>query len=86
MYKLLDFKNNSNSLKLEKVKAIAKLINLNSITSREKNILNIEANQIITKIISEELVFNPKGSYLGKSSYYSRLRNTVSLLDAISTI
>lgn len=84
MYKLLDFTTNNNSLNLEKVKVIAKLIKIKSISSWEIKLLEKESKNIIDKIISEELVFNPKGSYLGKSSYYSRFRNTVSLLEAVS--
>ena len=86
MFKLINFKNINNSINLEKVKVIAKLFNLKQITKIEKNNLKTEAKKIIDKIISEELVFNPKWAYLGKSDYYSRLQNTVSLLDAISII
>jgi hypothetical protein len=86
MYKLLDFKNSYNSLNLEKSKIIAKLLRLNQINSSEKKILEQEAINIVNKIISEELVFNPKWAYLGKSDYYSRFRNTVSLLETISII
>jgi hypothetical protein len=60
MYKLLDFKNSYNSLNLEKSKIIAKLLRLNQINSSEKKILEQEAINIVNKIISEELVFNPK--------------------------
>jgi hypothetical protein len=60
MYKLIDFKTNNSSLKLEKAKVIAKLLNIKAISSREKKVLELEAKQIIDKIISEELVFNPR--------------------------
>jgi len=60
MYKLLDFSKINNSLNLEKVKVIAKLINLEEISKTEKKLLEKEAKKIIDKIISEELVFNPK--------------------------
>jgi len=60
MWKLLNFNDSYNSLELEKVKVIAKLLKLNQITDKEKNILEIKANNIINKIINEELVFNPK--------------------------
>jgi Asp-tRNA(Asn)/Glu-tRNA(Gln) amidotransferase C subunit len=60
MYKLLDFKNNSNSLKLEKVKAIAKLIKIKYISKEERSNLKKQAKKIIDKMINEELVFNPK--------------------------
>ena len=83
MYKLLD---SSKSPNLEKVKVIAKLINLKEITKVEKKLLLKQAEKIINKIISEELVFNPKWAFLGKTKYYSRFRNTVSVLEAVSTI
>jgi len=86
MYKLLDFYKINNSLNLEKVKLIAKLTRLKDIQKEEKDNLLKEAEKIVNKIISEELVFNPKGSYLWKTNYYSRFRNTVSLLEAISII
>ena len=86
MYKLLDFSKINNSLNLEKVKVIAKLINLEEISKIEKKLLEKQAKKIIDKIISEELVFNPKWAFLGKTRYYSRFRNTVSVLEAISTI
>jgi len=60
MYKLLDFSKINNSLNLEKVKVIAKLINLEEISKIEKKLLEKQAKKIIDKIISEELVFNPK--------------------------
>ena len=86
MYKLIDFsKINSFDVKLEKVKVIAKLLKSKSIklwkTSLEK-----ESKKIIDKIISENLVFNPKWAFVWKSKYYLRFENTVSLLEAISTI
>jgi tRNA(Ser,Leu) C12 N-acetylase TAN1 len=64
MYKLLDFSKINNSLNLEKVKVIAKLINIADISKSEKDELQKEAEKIVNKIINEELVFNPKGSYL----------------------
>jgi hypothetical protein len=64
MYKLLDLSKNNNSLNLEKVKLIAKLTRLKDIPKEEKDNLLKEAEKIVNKIISEELVFNPKGSYL----------------------
>ncbi|MEA3387602.1 MAG: hypothetical protein U9Q66_04445 [Patescibacteria group bacterium] len=82
----MNFKNTYNSLQLEKVKVIAKLLKIKQITATEKLALEKEAKAIVDKIIGEELVFNPKGAYLGQSSYYSRFRNTVSLLDAVSTV
>ena len=86
MYKLINFNNINNSIQIEKVKVIAKLINLKQITKQEKIDLEKEAKKIIDNIISEELVFNPKWAYLGKNDIYSRLKNTTSLLEAISII
>ncbi len=87
MWKLLEIdKTYSNTVKLEKVKLISQLLKVQEINKDERSELEKEAKQIVDKIISEELVFNPRGAFIGKTSYYSAFRNTVSLLEAVSTI
>jgi hypothetical protein len=40
----------------------------------------------ITKVINNELVYNPRWAYIGKSSEYTRVENTAMLLKAISIL
>lgn len=86
MWKLINLNNKNNSTELEKAKVIGKLLKVEQITNEEKEILEKQAKDIVDKILNEELVFNPKWAYLWQSSYYSRFRNTVSLLDAVSQV
>jgi len=86
MWKLLDFKNLNNSSQLEKAKLISSLLKLTWLSPQEKEILSSQAQEILTKILNEELVFNPKWAYLWKNDYYSRLENTSLLLEVVSEI
>lgn len=86
MWKLIDDNSNVNSIRLSKAKLLAKLLNVKWITTEEKTKLKQQSIDIVNKILTEELVFNPKWSYIGKDDYYSRITNTSKLLEIISIL
>ncbi len=59
---------------------------INNIVVWENEKYKIKAKDILNEIINNDLVFNPRGAYIGKTDWYSRIINTSLLLRAISVI
>lgn len=86
MYKLLDLKNEDTSSQLKKSIVIANLLKIKSLNETEKNTLKSEIDKSINKVINDDLVYNPRWAYIGKSSSYSRIENTSMLLKILSIL
>ncbi len=84
MFKLLDFKNSSSSTLLKKAKVIALLNQVKSILTSQKQWLTTEGIEALKKVQNEELVFNPRWAYIGRSELYSRVQNTALFLETIT--
>ncbi|MFA5917809.1 MAG: MG2 domain-containing protein [Candidatus Gracilibacteria bacterium] len=86
MYKLLTLKNVDNSTILKKAFVVANLLKIKNIAVEEKNLLKQEVLKDINNIINNELVYNPRGAYIGRTEEYSRIENTSLLLKVISVL
>lgn len=84
MFKLLDFKNSSSSILLKKAKVIVLVNQVKSILISQKQWLTNEGIEALKKVQNEELVFNPRWAYIGRSEWYSRVQNTALFLQDIS--
>jgi hypothetical protein len=62
MYKLLDFSKNTNSLM--EAELLSNLVNIKDLTNTEKSESLKKAKAIVDKILSNNLVFNPRGAYV----------------------
>lgn len=86
IYKMINVNENDISAILNESHIISKLLQSTSISSEEKNTLTNKVNKNISKILSEELVYNPKWAYIWKTSSYSRVQNTSLFLKIISNL
>jgi alpha-2-macroglobulin len=84
MYTLLDFKNPSVSTLLKKVKVIALLKDIPTLVTSQKEKLITEGQALLQTVQNEELVLNPKGAYIGRSTLYSRIQNTALFLENVA--
>lgn len=86
MFKLIDVKNNDISTKITKISVIAKLLNNKNIVAWDKKVLKEDAINIANSIINDYIVYNPRGAFIGKDSYNSRILNTTDFIGAISDL
>ncbi|EKE28080.1 MAG: hypothetical protein ACD_3C00105G0018 [uncultured bacterium (gcode 4)] len=84
MWKLLDFKTEELSTKVEKLAVIWKLLKNKSLSESEKKELENIWTQWWNNILSDYLVYNPRGAFLGKDEQYSRVKNTSEFIWALS--
>lgn len=82
MFKTLDLSKLNN---LSKADLISKISNISSLTNIEKDNLKKESQEITSKILSNELIFNPRWAFIS-ASYNSRVYNTAKLLEIIWNI
>lgn len=82
MFQTLDISKMNN---LARANLISKISNITSMVKMEREKLKKEATEIISKILSNELVFNPKWAFIS-ASYNSRIYNTTTLLEIIGNI
>lgn len=86
MYKLLEIKSDDTSSILKKAIITANLLNIKTLSAEDKTTLKNELKKDINKILNNELVYNPRGAYIWKSSNFTRLENTAMLLKVISLL
>ncbi|MDD2908711.1 MAG: MG2 domain-containing protein [Candidatus Gracilibacteria bacterium] len=86
MYKLIDTKNDELSFKINELSVISKLLNNKNISDKDKTTLKTEAISLTNKVIGEYIVYNPRGAFLGKDSFNSRILNTSEFIGAVSDI
>ncbi len=86
MYKLITLKSDDTTSILKKSIVVANLLKIKSLSEDEKTSLKAEVKKDITKVINNELVYNPRWAYIGKSSEFTRVENTSLLLKAISML
>ena len=84
MYKLLSFDKPDNLTQVNRVRVVAKLLRINSITKEEKSSLTAFANEQIKSIASNGLVYNPRGAFLGSAGEGTRLSATTRFLETLS--
>ncbi|MDD5769828.1 MAG: MG2 domain-containing protein [Candidatus Gracilibacteria bacterium] len=82
MFKTLNIEKLDN---LTKADLISKISNISSLSKTESDKLKKESQDIISKVLSNELVFNPRGAFIS-ASYNSRIYNTAKLLEIIGNI
>ncbi len=86
IYKLIDIKNNKLSSILNESILISKLIKINWISKEEKQTLEAKQKENINYILNDELVYNPKWAYIGKTSDSTRLENTSLFLEILLSL
>lgn len=86
MFKLIDTKNEDVSMKINKISIIAKLLNNKNIVEWDKKKLKENWIEMANQVINDFIVYNPRGAFIGKDSYNSRLLNTTDFIGAISDI
>lgn len=86
MYKLLSFEKTVNITTVNRIRVIAKLLRINAITKEEKEFLQKTADEQIKAMASNNLVFNPRGAFLGNSDVASRLETTARFIEALSLL
>lgn len=86
MYKLLDIKLDDTTSILKKSIVVANLLKIKSLSEQEKTALKEEVKNDITKIINNELVYNPRWAYIWKTAQFTRVENTSLLLKVISLL
>ncbi len=80
MYKILPEENISKSLQLD---IMSKMLSISSLWVNEKSHLEDKIITWVNQLISNELVFNPRGAFLSTSNY-SRVQNTAKFLEIIA--
>lgn len=80
MYKILDLSKYENSL--SKAILLSKLANIKDITKEEKEQLKKDAILIVNKILSNDLVFNPKWAFIMWNTW-DRILNNAYILEII---
>lgn len=73
-----------NLTQVNRVRVLAKLLRITAITKEEKDVLTALANEQIKSIVSNGLVYNSRGAFLGSSLESSRLDTTAKFLEAIA--
>jgi hypothetical protein len=86
MWNQISFKNENRAIKIQKSKVISKLIKLSDVSTKEKETLKKQAIDTINEMLNQDLVFNSKEAYIGKSDTRSRLETTSNFLEIISLI
>lgn len=86
MWKLINIKNENLSTKISKIGVISKLLKNKNISESEKKALKNDAINFANNIISEYIVYNPRGAFLGKDIYNSRLLNTSNFVGVASDL
>ncbi len=86
MWKLLTLKNEDASIKLQNALVMSKLAKLKDLADTEKKDLITGAQKKLDEVISEELVFTPRGSFIGRTLTSTRLLNTALFLETVSTL
>lgn len=85
VYKMFKTLNISKLNNLARADFISKISNIKSLLKFESDKLKKEATDIISKVLSNELVFNPRGAFIS-ASYNSRIFNTTKLLEIMGNI
>lgn len=84
MYKLLSFDRMDSLAQTNRVRVLAKLLRINAITGAERDALSKFAAEQIDSIVSNGLVYNSRGAFLGSSGAGSRLTVTARFLETLS--
>ena len=84
MYKLLSFEKADSLTQVNRVRVLAKLLRMNAITKDERESLTKLASEQLKSIISNGLVYNPRGAFLGSSGAGSRLDATTRFIETLS--
>ncbi|MDD2515797.1 MAG: MG2 domain-containing protein, partial [Candidatus Gracilibacteria bacterium] len=86
MWKLIKSEEKDVSSQVKKLDVISKLLKVSSLTESDKKYLNESAKNITDYIMNNEIVYNPKGAFVGKDFAQERLENTVGFLSAVSSL
>ncbi|MDD3302064.1 MAG: MG2 domain-containing protein [Candidatus Gracilibacteria bacterium] len=84
MFKLLELNQKDTSTLLKKGLVLAKLLEIKTLSTEEKAGLQKTLDNDINSVINNELVYTPKGAYVGRTTAYTRLQNTSMLLKVLS--
>lgn len=86
MYKLLVFKDIDSFTRINKIRVEAKLMRINALSADEKSSLQKIALGQVQELVSNTLVYNPRGAFLGGSLEGSRLEATTRFLEVLSIL
>jgi hypothetical protein len=84
MYKLLTFDKSDSLTQVNRTRVLTKLLRITAITKDEKDGLQKLANEQIKSIVSNGLVYNPRGAFLGSSGVGSRIEATTRFLEILA--
>lgn len=71
---------------LSYARLLLELSSLTEVNDAEKMKLKSEAQDIIRKVGNENIVNNPRGSFIGRSGAYSRLSNTLGFIETVTLL
>ena len=86
MYQTLSFDATTRSSLISQAKVLVLLSQIESLDSKIQSEYKLEAVSLMKILLNNELVITPKWSYIGKTSYASRLTNTAYFLEIMSTL
>lgn len=84
MYKLLSFDKIDSLSQVNRTRVLAKLLRVTAITKDERDVLAKSANEQIKSIVSDGLIYNPRGAFLGSSGVGTRLTATTRFIETLS--
>ena len=76
----------STSTRLQYTQLLSKIIHIDTLWESTRDILISESRDMIQYVLSNQLVFNPRWAFIGRSGNHNRSYNTALFLDVISRV